>query len=68
MLASGDNFSTVPILVRAAADTCVLSSPAAGPPLEMGKVPLWLATAHSAGAAFLLMATVALNRSLRAPA
>jgi cytochrome c oxidase assembly protein subunit 15 len=30
--------------------------------------PLWLATAHSAGAAFLLMATVALNRALRGPA
>ncbi len=30
--------------------------------------PLWLATAHSAGAALLLMATVGLNRSLRAPA
>jgi len=29
--------------------------------------PLWLATAHSAGAACLLMATVALNRALRAP-
>jgi cytochrome c oxidase assembly protein subunit 15 len=28
--------------------------------------PLWLATAHSAGAALLLMATVALNRCLRA--
>ena len=27
--------------------------------------PLWLATAHSAGAACLLMATVALNRVLR---
>ncbi len=30
--------------------------------------PLWLATAHSAGAALLLMATVGLNRALRAPA
>jgi len=29
--------------------------------------PVWLATAHSAGAACLLMATVALNRALRAP-
>ena len=27
--------------------------------------PLWLATAHSAGAALLLLAVVALNRSLR---
>jgi cytochrome c oxidase assembly protein subunit 15 len=27
--------------------------------------PLWLATAHSAGAALLLMATVGLNRALR---
>lgn len=27
--------------------------------------PLWLATAHSAGAACLFMATVALNRALR---
>jgi cytochrome c oxidase assembly protein subunit 15 len=30
--------------------------------------PLWLATAHSAGAALLLMATVGLNRALRPPA
>ncbi len=30
--------------------------------------PLWLATLHSAGAALLLMATVGLNRCLRAPA
>ncbi len=30
--------------------------------------PLWLATAHSAGAAFLLMAAVGLNRALRVPA
>ena len=30
--------------------------------------PLWLATAHSAGAALLLMATVGLNRALRRPA
>jgi len=30
--------------------------------------PLWLATAHSAGAAILLMATVGLNRALRPPA
>jgi cytochrome c oxidase assembly protein subunit 15 len=29
--------------------------------------PLWLGTAHSAGAAVLLMATVGLNRALRAP-
>jgi len=27
--------------------------------------PLWLATAHNAGAAVLLMATVGLNRTLR---
>jgi cytochrome c oxidase assembly protein subunit 15 len=27
--------------------------------------PLWLATAHNAGAALLLLATLALNRSLR---
>jgi len=27
--------------------------------------PLWLATAHSAGAALLLLSVVALNRSLR---
>ncbi len=30
--------------------------------------PLWLATAHSAGAALLLMSTVGLNRALRPPA
>jgi heme a synthase len=30
--------------------------------------PLWLATAHNAGAALLLLATLALNRSLRPPA
>jgi len=30
--------------------------------------PLWLATAHSAGAALLLMTTVGLNRALRPPA
>jgi heme A synthase len=30
--------------------------------------PLWLGTAHSAGAALLLMATVGLNRALRPPA
>ncbi len=30
--------------------------------------PLWLATAHNAGAAVLLMATVGLNRALRPPA
>ena len=30
--------------------------------------PLWLATAHNAGAAVLLMATVALNRAVRPPA
>jgi cytochrome c oxidase assembly protein subunit 15 len=30
--------------------------------------PLWLATAHSAGAALLLMAVVVLNRALRPPA
>ena len=30
--------------------------------------PLWLATAHSAGAALLLMATVGLNRAVRSPA
>jgi cytochrome c oxidase assembly protein subunit 15 len=30
--------------------------------------PLWLATAHNAGAALLLMATVGLNRALRPPA
>jgi len=30
--------------------------------------PLWLGTAHNAGAALLLMATVGLNRALRAPA
>jgi cytochrome c oxidase assembly protein subunit 15 len=27
--------------------------------------PLWLATAHNAGAALLLLATLALNRALR---
>ena len=33
--------------------------------LVLGGFPLWLATAHNAGAALLLLAVVALNRSLR---
>jgi heme a synthase len=32
--------------------------------VELG-FPLWLATAHNAGAALLLLATLALNRCLR---
>jgi heme A synthase len=33
--------------------------------MVLGGFPLWLATAHNAGAALLLLATLALNRSLQ---
>ncbi len=33
--------------------------------MVQGGFPLWLATAHNAGAALLLLAVVALNRSIR---
>ena len=36
-----------------------------GASMVLSGFPLWLATAHSAGAALLLMATVNLNRALR---
>jgi heme a synthase len=36
-----------------------------GVSMVLGGFPLWLATAHNAGAALLLLATLALNRSLR---
>jgi cytochrome c oxidase assembly protein subunit 15 len=36
-----------------------------GVAMVLGGFPLWLATAHNAGAALLLLAVVALNRSLR---
>jgi cytochrome c oxidase assembly protein subunit 15 len=38
---------------------------AIGSAMILRGVPLWLATAHNAGAALLLLATVSLNRSLR---
>jgi cytochrome c oxidase assembly protein subunit 15 len=38
---------------------------AIGISMVLGGFPLWLATAHNAGAALLLLAILALNRSLR---
>ncbi|MFI4869479.1 MAG: heme A synthase [Steroidobacterales bacterium] len=38
-----------------------------GVSMVLGGFPLWLATAHNAGAALLLLATLALNRYLRPP-
>jgi cytochrome c oxidase assembly protein subunit 15 len=36
-----------------------------GSAMVLRGVPLWLATAHNAGAALLLLATLSLNRALR---
>ncbi|MEO6078180.1 MAG: COX15/CtaA family protein [Steroidobacteraceae bacterium] len=58
-LESNSRFAAVAALAALALQLCI------GSLMVLKGFPLWLATAHNAGAALLLLATLALNRALR---